>query len=506
MALGHRAGDEPDERFNMAVMGLRLAGRSQRRVEAARRGQPRTCSPTCGPTCPTDEVPDHARSPTACTRRTWVSPEMSDLLDRHVLPEWAEAGAERWALHRRGRATTSCGGCASRAASGSSQFVRRRLRESRARPWRLGVRRGVVRRGARPRGPHHLLRPPLRHLQAGHLLLSQPERLLALLLLDADRPVQFVFAGKAHPADDARQGDDPADRRASPPTLDVRHRFVFLEDYDIAVARTLYHGADVWLNNPRRPLEACGTSGMKAALNGALNCSILDGWWDELFDGENGWAITLGRGASRTRTSATRSRPTASSSCSSARSCRCSTTATAAPCPGAGWRRIKHNLADARPGGARQPHGARLRRASSTSRPPPRPRRCGRPDLASARELAGVEGEGAGRVGRRAGRGGRDPRGPGRPRRRAPGHRGRRPRRPRRRRRRGAAPARPGRPERRDRPCLGRRDDAASRPTPSRWTAGFTCDRAGRYGYTVRIVPSHPDLTNPIDLGRIAWA
>jgi starch phosphorylase len=74
--------------------------------------------------------------------------------------------------------------------------------------------------------------------------------------------------------------------------LGIRHRFVFLEDYDIAVARTLCQGADVWLNTPRRPQEACGTSGMKAALNGALNCSILDGWWDELFNGENGWAIS----------------------------------------------------------------------------------------------------------------------------------------------------------------------------------------------------------------------
>jgi starch phosphorylase len=74
--------------------------------------------------------------------------------------------------------------------------------------------------------------------------------------------------------------------------VNVRHRFVFLEDYDIAVARALAQGADVWLNNPRRPLEACGTSGMKAALNGGLNCSILDGWWDELFNGENGWAIS----------------------------------------------------------------------------------------------------------------------------------------------------------------------------------------------------------------------
>jgi starch phosphorylase len=73
---------------------------------------------------------------------------------------------------------------------------------------------------------------------------------------------------------------------------EVRHRFVFVDDYDIAVARALYQGADVWLNNPRRPQEACGTSGMKSALNGGLNLSILDGWWHEMFDGENGWAIS----------------------------------------------------------------------------------------------------------------------------------------------------------------------------------------------------------------------
>jgi starch phosphorylase len=77
---------------------------------------------------------------------------------------------------------------------------------------------------------------------------------------------------------------------------EMRHRVVFLDDYDIALARVLYQGADVWLNNPRRPLEACGTSGMKAALNGALNLSILDGWWDEWFDGDNGWAISSAEG------------------------------------------------------------------------------------------------------------------------------------------------------------------------------------------------------------------
>jgi starch phosphorylase len=120
-------------------------------------------------------------------------------------------------------------------------------------------------------------------------MLRDPERLRGLLL-DPDRPVQIVIAGKSHPADDGgkqliaqmvRFADDPA----------VRHRITFLPDYDIGMARYLYWGVDVWLNNPLRPLEACGTSGMKAALNGALNLSIRDGWWDEWFDGENGWAI-----------------------------------------------------------------------------------------------------------------------------------------------------------------------------------------------------------------------
>jgi starch phosphorylase len=121
------------------------------------------------------------------------------------------------------------------------------------------------------------------------LMLRDPERLRALLL-HPERPVQIVVAGKAHPADDdgkrliqdlVRFADDPA----------VRHRLVFLPDYGIAMARTLYGGCDVWLNNPLRPLEACGTSGMKAALNGCLNLSVRDGWWDEWFDPDFGWEI-----------------------------------------------------------------------------------------------------------------------------------------------------------------------------------------------------------------------
>ncbi|MFD0145288.1 MULTISPECIES: alpha-glucan family phosphorylase [unclassified Streptomyces] len=130
------------------------------------------------------------------------------------------------------------------------------------------------------------------------LMLRDPDRLRALLL-HPERPVQLVVAGKAHPADHGgkrlvqelvRFADDPR----------VRHRIVFLPDYGMAMARRLYPGCDVWLNNPLRPLEACGTSGMKAALNGCLNLSVLDGWWDEWYESGFGWAIPTADGASAT--------------------------------------------------------------------------------------------------------------------------------------------------------------------------------------------------------------
>jgi starch phosphorylase len=128
------------------------------------------------------------------------------------------------------------------------------------------------------------------------LMLRDHDRLRALLL-DPDRPAQLVVAGKSHPADDGgkaliQQVVRFADEH------DVRHRIVFLPDYDMSMARYLYWGCDVWLNNPTRPLEACGTSGMKSALNGGLNLSIRDGWWDEFYDGSNGWAIPTADGVS----------------------------------------------------------------------------------------------------------------------------------------------------------------------------------------------------------------
>ena len=124
------------------------------------------------------------------------------------------------------------------------------------------------------------------------LLLRNMDRLLKLLR-DTERPVNFLFAGKAHPRDDGGKHFIQEIYRFSQ-REDVRGRIVFLEDYNIDVARHMTQGVDVWMNTPRRPMEASGTSGMKAAINGVLNLSILDGWWCEAFDGENGWAIGSG--------------------------------------------------------------------------------------------------------------------------------------------------------------------------------------------------------------------
>ncbi len=118
--------------------------------------------------------------------------------------------------------------------------------------------------------------------------------LLASMVNDPKRPVQFVFAGKAHPL------DEPGKRVLQQVAQLMRNsvfadKFVFVEDYDINVGRQFVQGVDVWLNNPRRPLEASGTSGQKVVLNGGLNLSVLDGWWAEAYDGFNGFAIGTGR-------------------------------------------------------------------------------------------------------------------------------------------------------------------------------------------------------------------
>ncbi len=291
MALGHQPGESADAPFNMAVMGLRLAA-SANGVSKLHGAVSRQIFAPVWPGVPVEELP--IRSVTnGVHARTWVSPEMSDLFDRHVLPEWAQAGPDRWA-----RITDANDDELWRARQQPRErlvaYVRRRLHES-------AIARGVSEPDAawcdEAFDPNALTIGFARRFapyKRATLLLSQSDR-LKRLLLDTERPVQLLFAGKAHPADDL--GKDLIRQVVQwSRQEDVRHRVAFIEDYDMALARMLLQGCDVWLNTPRRPLEACGTSGEKAALNGVLNCSIRDGWWDEYFDGENGWAIASTEG------------------------------------------------------------------------------------------------------------------------------------------------------------------------------------------------------------------
>lgn len=297
LALGAEDYDGGDPTvFNMAVMGLRLGGRANG-VSLLHGEVSRGMFEGLWPGFDAREVPitsvtNGVHSP------TWVDPALAaleaerlgldELTAEHASSGWlrgdgggAVSDGELWAIRREMRG---------RLVDEARRRVRKSWRERGATPAELGWVDDVLSPDVLTIGFARRV-PTYKRLT---LMLRDPERLKALLL-HPERPVQLVVAGKSHPADDqgkrliqqlVRFTDDP----------EVRHRIVFLPNYDIAMAQSLYPGCDVWLNNPLRPLEASGTSGMKSALNGGLNLSILDGWWDEWFDGENGWAIPTADG------------------------------------------------------------------------------------------------------------------------------------------------------------------------------------------------------------------
>jgi starch phosphorylase len=279
LALGAETypGGDPDV-FNMAVMGMRLAQRVNG-VSVLHGQVSREMFAGLWPGFDTREVPIGSVTNGVHTP-TWVASEVGFLTGDPAGQDWERAAAapagEIWATRRllRSRLVAE---------------TRRRLRAS----WRQRGASGAELTWIDDVLDEHVLTigfarrvPSYKRLT---LMLNDPAQ-LSQLLNDPSQPLQIVVAGKAHPADDGGKAliqqmvqytDNP----------DVRRRIVFLPDYDMAMARTLVQGCDVWLNNPLRPLEACGTSGMKAALNGALNLSVRDGWWDEWYDGGNGWEI-----------------------------------------------------------------------------------------------------------------------------------------------------------------------------------------------------------------------
>ena len=272
--------------FNLAAMSLRLAGVANG-VSVLHGAVSRDMFSPIWPGVDAPDVP--IRSVTnGVHATTWVSGEHAALLANSIGRDWAHANREAWA----NALTIPDADLWSVRSARRSKLVS----FARQRATAAAVRRGA--RSSETRWCDQLLDPTILTLgfarrfatyKRATLLMRNPER-LRKMLLDQARPVQLVFAGKAHPADEPGKGFiHQVAAFASDPAL--RNRIVFVEDYDIDAGRVLTQGADVWLNTPLRPMEACGTSGMKAAMNGALNCSVLDGWWDEMYTPEVGWAI-----------------------------------------------------------------------------------------------------------------------------------------------------------------------------------------------------------------------
>ena len=291
LALGRSRPGDANEDFSMAVLALTLSryanGVSRLHGDVARRMWSHLW-----PDLPVDEIPiGHVTN--GVHVRSWLSRDMGQLFDRYLGQRWARDNQdaapwerahsipdeELWRTHERRRERLVA-------------YARRRLEQQLL---DRGLSRHEVEVAREVLDPDALTIGFARRFatyKRGTLLFRDLERLKAIVL-DKDRPVNLIFAGKAHPADEEgkaliREIIHAVQRQG------LRRRIVFLEDYNLNVARYLVQGVDLWLNTPRRPMEASGTSGMKASMNGALNCSILDGWWVEGYDASLGWAIGAG--------------------------------------------------------------------------------------------------------------------------------------------------------------------------------------------------------------------
>jgi starch phosphorylase len=291
LAYGRQAPTDAAEPFNMAYLAARHSSYTNG-VARLHGVVTRKMAQPMWPGYPLDEVPIGSVTNGVHTR-SWISMEMSALLNRYLGPQWGEKPAdtalwqridripdqELWRVHeiRRERLIN---------------YARTRLvsqvRQRGGSDADITVAAGVLSPDALTIG----FARRFATYKRATLLLRDVER-LKRILANPGRPVQILLAGKAHPHDnEGKELIRQIIRFARDPQ--VRRSVVFLEDYDISVARYLVQGADVWLNTPRRPNEASGTSGMKLLANGGLNLSILDGWWDEAYDREVGWAIGNG--------------------------------------------------------------------------------------------------------------------------------------------------------------------------------------------------------------------
>jgi starch phosphorylase len=292
MALGRENPGNPHEEFCMTVLGLKLSRRANA-VSALHGEVSRAMWTGLFPGKSEDAVPiGHITNGVHVP--SWLAPQMFRLYDRHLGIGWHEHSGESriwegienvddgelWETHLSLK-------------SRLLEFVRRRAKEQAE---RRGEPQETLQRLTRVLSPDALTVGFARRFatyKRANLLLADIEK-LASMVNDPNRPVQFVFAGKAHPRDEPgkRVLQQIAELMRDSQFAD---KFVFVEDYDINVGRLFVQGVDVWLNNPRRPLEASGTSGQKVVLNGGLNLSVPDGWWAEAYDGLNGFSIGTGR-------------------------------------------------------------------------------------------------------------------------------------------------------------------------------------------------------------------
>ncbi len=291
LALGRENVFDTSEFFSMAVLAIRTSDWANG-VSKLHGHVSRSMWQNIWPGVPQPEVPiSHVTN--GVHARSWLSSDLIFLLDRYLGAQWQNKPADQsvwdaaseipdeelWRIHNHSRQKLIL-------------WTRRNLvRQLEAR----GTNPAQAAEIAEKLDPNALTVGFARRFatyKRANLLLRDPQRLLAMLT-DTDRPIQFIIAGKAHPADGG--GKDLIRQLVHfARQSDASHKIVFIENYDINVARYLVQGCDVWLNTPRRGMEASGTSGMKAALNGVLNCSVLDGWWDEAYETDLGWAI--GRG------------------------------------------------------------------------------------------------------------------------------------------------------------------------------------------------------------------
>ncbi|HTR64565.1 MAG TPA: alpha-glucan family phosphorylase [Terriglobales bacterium] len=292
IALGREHPTNPHEEFCMTVLGLKLSRRANA-VSALHGEVSRAMWTGLYPGKAEDAIPiGHITNGVHVP--TWLSPQMFRLYDRHLGTGWHEHSGE--AKMWEGIENVDDGELWETHLSLKSrllEFVRRRSMEQAE---RRGEPAETLQRLGRVLSPDALTIGFARRFATYKRadLIAGDIEMLASMVNDPKRPVQFVFGGKAHPRDEPGK---QVLQRIAQLTRNPRfaEKFVFIEDYDINVGRHFVQGVDVWLNNPRRPLEASGTSGQKVVLNGGLNLSVLDGWWAEAYDGLNGFAIGTGR-------------------------------------------------------------------------------------------------------------------------------------------------------------------------------------------------------------------